>query len=370
MSEIAEKVERLGRVAREASVAGILLLTQHNFAWATGGQSNRIDSSRETGAGALLVAADGRRFVLANAIEMPRLLAEELEGQGYEPVDFGWTDERADPGFVVSQARRLLGSDAIGSDWPVPGGKVIEGAIARARGLLTDEEISRYRTLGREAGESMGRVCRDVRPGMSESAVAARVSAAMADIGARAIVTLVGADERIDRYRHPAPRANRWHHLLLVAVCAERHGLVVALSRLVCAGTLPEGLVARTCATASVFGHLLCATRPGAAGRDIFEAAVRAYARAGFEGEERRHHQGGATGYRSREWVAHPHCDEIVQERQAFAWNPSITGTKVEETALVLGDRVELITSSPGWPSIEIDVRGERALAPGVLTLG
>lgn len=42
-----------------------------------------------------------------------------------------------------------------------------------------------------------------------------------------------------------------------------------------------------------------------------------------------------------------------MQERQAFAWNPTITGTKVEDTALVIGDNVELITSTPDWPVIE-----------------
>src|SRR5699024_11265804 len=68
---------------------------------------------------------------------------------------------------------------------------------------------------------------------------------------------------------------------------------------------------------------------------ELFQAAARAYADAGFASEELRHHQGGATGYRSREWIAHPQSRETVQARQAFAWNPTVTGTKVEETMLV-----------------------------------
>ncbi len=369
MNEIDDKVERLARVAREAGVGGVLLLTQHNFAWMTGGGSNRIDASRETGAGALLVTADGRRFVLANAIEMPRLLAEELAGQGYEAIEFDWTDERADPSLVVGRARDIAGKEAIAADWPVPGAKLVEGAITRARALLTDAEVERYRVLGRSAGETIGSVCRGLEPGMQERDIARLVSDALGRIGARAIVTLVGADERIACYRHPVARDGRWQHLVLVAVCAERHGLVVALSRLVCAGSVPAELSARTCATAAVFGRLLSATRSGAVGREIFAAAVDAYAASGYPGEERRHHQGGATGYRSREWVAHPRCEEVVQEQQAFAWNPTITGTKVEETALVLGDRVEVITGSPEWPSIEIHVHRQRVLAPAVLSL-
>jgi hypothetical protein len=74
----------------------------------------------------------------------------------------------------------------------------------------------------------------------------------------------------------------------------------------------------------------------------------------GFAGEERNHHQGGAIGYRAREWVAHPRSQEVVQPRQAFAWNPTITGTKVEDTALVLDGRAEIITPTPGWPTIAL----------------
>jgi antitoxin VapB len=86
----------------------------------------------------------------------------------------------------------------------------------------------------------------------------------------------------------------------------------------------------------------------------LFEAAAAGYREAGFPGEERLHHQGGPAGYRSREWIAHPGSQEIVQVRQAFAWNPTITGTKIEDTALVIGDRVEMITSTPGWPAIDL----------------
>ena len=82
---------------------------------------------------------------------------------------------------------------------------------------------------------------------------------------------------------------------------------------------------------------------------------ARAYTDAGYGDDILRHHQGGAIGYRARDWVAHPQSQEVVEERQAFAWNPTVTGTKVEDTALVLGDRIEVITSTPDWPSIDIE---------------
>ncbi len=221
-AEHAEKLERVARVAHAADLHGVLLAGHHNIAWLTSGRANRIDASRETGSARLLVAADGRRFVLANAIEMPRLLDEELAGLGYEPVEYPWTEDQ-DPSRAVRAARRMLGDGVpLGSDWPLPGTTVVEAALARARGLLTDGDIARYRTLGREAGLMLGNVCRELTPGDEERDIARTIMDGALALRARPIVTLVGSDERLRRYRHPVPSAAAWKSVVMVALCAER----------------------------------------------------------------------------------------------------------------------------------------------------
>jgi len=365
-TDLDEKQARLVALATDAGLGGVLLATHHNIAWLTGGRTNRVDASREAGTQRVLVTADGRRFVLANAIEMPRLRDEVLAGLGFEPVEYAWADDQ-DPSYSVGLARKIVGASAIGADWPLPDTTPSEGRIARARALLTRAEVDRYRALGSDCGTIVGDVCRRLRPGEDEREIAATVMLSLTAINARAIVLLVGADERIATYRHPVPTATRWKHVVLVAVCAERDGLIACLSRIVATKAGPADLETRTRATASVFARLLDATQPGATGAQLFEAARDGYRAAGFPGEETLHHQGGATGYRAREWVAHPRSEETVQARQAFAWNPSITGTKIEDTALVVDGRLELITSTPGWPSIEMSVRGETLLAADVL---
>ena len=134
---------------------------------------------------------------------------------------------------------------------------------------------------------------------------------------------------------------------------------------------MPErsGSYKSTVKTASVFARLLDSTREGTSGAQLFEAAAAGYRDAGFSGEERLHHQGGSAGYRSREWIAHPRSQEIVQARQAFAWNPTITGTKVEDTVLLRDGQLEPVTSTPGWPSIRIEAQGQAIDAPAVLTI-
>jgi len=352
-AEHEEKLARLARLAAQTGAGGILLAGHHNIAWLTGGAANRIDASREAGSARLLLTADGRRFVLANAIEMPRLLDEELAGLGYEPIEYAWTDDQ-DPSHAVRAARARIASGAsLAADWPLPETTPIEASLGRTRALLTDGEIARYRALGAEAGRLMARICRELSPGDDERDIAGLLVDGAAAMRARAIVALVGCDDRLRRYRHPVPTATKWRHVVMLALCAERHGLVVSLSRIVASG-VPEDLDAKTRATASVFGRLLDATRPGATGADLFRVAADAYAAAGYPGEERKHHQGGAIGYRAREWVAHPGSAEVVQPRQAFAWNPTITGTKIEDTALLLDGRLEIITTSPDWPSIPL----------------
>jgi Xaa-Pro aminopeptidase len=368
--EVEEKQERLSRTAHDAGLDGVLLAAHHNIAWLTGGRSNRVDSSREAGTARLLVTTDGRRFALANAIEMPRIADEVLAGLDFQPIAYPWTDDQ-DPAFAVAAARRALGTDAarLGADWPLPDTVPFESTIARTRALLTEAEIDRYRAFGKDAGRVVGDVCRALTPGDDEREIAHAVKHGLGHVHARGVVVLIGSDDRLRRYRHPVPTATRWRQVVLVAVCAERDGLVVALSRLVSAGAGAPELFARTRATAKVFGRLLDETRPGASGAHLYDVAAEAYAAVGFPQEELKHHQGGAIGYRAREWVAHPRSKEIVQRRQAFAWNPSITGSKMEDTALVVDETIELITATPDWPGIPITVQGKALEAADVWRL-
>ena len=369
MNEVAEKVERLARLAEAHNVAGVLLTRQPNFAWLSGGQSNRIDGSCDVGSGSLFVARDGRQFIVANTIEMPRLRDEALAGLGFTPLEYPWVDDHAETAAAATVAMQAAGGGAIGADATLQGVVDLQDAIAAARAPLTDPEIERYRRLGRDVGAAVGAECRSLRPGLTEIEVARRINDAAARVGARAVVTLVGADHRIRQFRHPVPGSTTWQETLLIGLCAEREGLVVALSRLIANGAVPDALAARTEATARVFASLLDATRPGATGAQLFSAASAAYASVGFAGEEALHHQGGAIGYRSRDWIAHPGSCEVVAPKQAFAWNPSITGTKVEDTALVVDDQLELITSSPDWPAIEVRAGSRPILAAAVLRI-
>ncbi len=362
MTELDEKTARLVQMLDANSLDAVIINAQHNFAWLTGGGSNGIDLSRENGAASLLVTADGKRYILASNIEMPRMLVEEVSSADFEPVEYNWQDEKASASFVIDKAKDLANGE-VATDYQ------IESKLAQCRYRLAAEEIERYRSLGSDAGSAVRKVIDNIEPGLSEIDVAEKLRHELALGGMTSVVTLVAADERISRYRHPVPTANHWNKTLLLVTCAKRHGLIASLSRMVCAGDVPGELKIKTEAAAYVNACLLNATRSGVTGAELYQVAATAYAEKGFADEINRHHQGGAAGYRTRDWVAHPASREVIQENQAFAWNPSITGTKVEETFVLTANGIETLTASPDFPTITTVIDGQTYSSPGVLSI-
>ena len=371
LKDLEIKTERITQMLGGENLDAVILNAQHNFAWLTDGGSNRVDESREAGEASLLITKQGNRYLLVNNIETPRILAEEISAQDFEPVEFPWQSENGLSDIPFTLARSLPGVGAsIATDIPLfAGAKSIENKISHCRYQLTNNEIGRFRDLGRDAGVAFRKAIDRLVPGETESEVAEKLRHELAIGGMTAVVTLVGADERIASFRHPIPTEKIWKKTLLIVTCAKRKGLIVSLSRIVCVGNAPDELLKRTDATAYVNASLLNATRPGMTGKQIYAVADKAYEDQGFAGEIGRHHQGGAAGYRTREWVAHPESNEVVQLHQAFAWNPSITGTKVEETCITTENGVEVITASPDFPQIATIVDGREYISPGILSI-
>jgi len=87
----------------------------------------------------------------------------------------------------------------------------------------------------------------------------------------------------------------------------------------------------------------------------------------GFADEWKLHHQGGPCGYGPRDFVAVPGHPAQVLCDQAFAWNPSITGTKSEDTILVGPDRNEILSATGNWPTTHYEAGGQTWLRCDIL---
>ena len=193
---------------------------------------------------------------------------------------------------------------------------------------------------------------------MTEHEVGAVLDHFLEDEGIVPWLTLIASDERIERYRHPTPTNKTVDRYVMLVTGANAFGLTASVTRIVSFGSLPAELSRKHDAVCYVDAVMNLSTAEGATVAEIFAQTQAAYAETGFGDEWQLHHQGGATGYVAREYRGKPDSGEIVQASQAFAWNPSITGTKSEDTILAAlpGGAPEILTAhSSRWPQKRIE---------------
>jgi Xaa-Pro dipeptidase len=330
--------ERLTALLERLGLGALVLRRSANFAWYTGGADNRVDHSSPFGAADVLVTHTAE-YILTNNVEARRMRDEQTPQ--IEVIEYPWYEE-ARPAVT-----RVAGSVRLGADCEFPNAVDVTRAVAPLRYVLDADALARYRAHGPHARLALDEGLQRVAPGMRENEAAAEVAAAFRRRGFFTPVLLAGADERITRYRHPIPRNRPVERRLMVVACAERDGLYFNLTR-IHNFREPSAKLRRLQAACDTILRRLReeATRPGRTLADAFADCQRFYAEAGFPDEWQRHHQGGLTGYASRELIATPATHEAIQVGQAFAWNPSVTGVKAEETFILTEAGPEIIAGN------------------------
>ena len=351
--EIKEKERRVRELLRSRGLQALLLKRQDNFSWMTCGGLNLVGINTEIGATSLLITKESK-YLISNNIESPRMTEEEgLTKQGFIVKTFPWYENQE-----VSIVKELVGGGPLGCDVLFPDATMMAEDIARLRYSLTPEELERYRWLGERVSSALEKTLMETRPGEKESEVVGRLCN---DLWRDRIdpVTLMGAaDDRISRFRHPIPTERKVERYLMVSVVARKWGLLVSLTRFAHFGKLPQDLKERYEANVFIDCILMAHTRPGIPVREVFQKGIEAYHSKGYPEEWKLHHQGGSIGYIGRDYRVNMKTLDIIQENQAFTWNPSITGTKSEDTILAASKGLEMITRPILYPTLSLMVDG------------
>lgn len=358
--EFQTKQEAIRDMLQMHGLEALLLRRVSSFAWATCGGASYVNTAAAEGVASLLVTPTGLHLV-TNSIEAPRLEKEQqLKAQGWEFHVHLWHEHQD----IVA---RLVGDLKLGADVPFPGATDLSTDMARLRSYLTGPEVERFRELGLRCASAMNEAIRTVRPGQTEYEIAARLDFETERRGVQPIVNLIATDERIFAYRHPLPTGKSLERYAMLVLCGRRDGLVCSITRLVHFGRLPDELRRKAEAVARVDAAFIDSTRPKRTLGDIFQVAVETYAETGYPDEWHLHHQGGAAGYEPREFVALPGLREAVVANQVYAWNPSITGTKSEDSVLIGPERNEVLTRIEGWPVLTVEFLGQQIQRPAIL---
>ncbi len=365
MNRMAQKrLERLRTLMRQTGTDGILLRKRRHFSWLTGGRQNYIVQTSDLGVADLLIFPD-TLYCVTLKMEEARIREEELFDLECEWVVLEWY-EGTDRAIADLCRGKRIGLDGLPT---VPGvdGVDLGRQIAELSYVLDDEEIARYRRLARTAAQALEATCRHIQPGMSEYEIQAELARRVIREGINPHVMLVATDERIFRYRHPIPTVKKLERYAMLVLCAERGGLIANATRFVHFGPLPVEVQVNREKLARIDLAMNLATRPGVLIKEVFRRGVEMYAQLGFPDDWRYLHQGGPTGYATREFLATPDCEGVVQAGQAFAWNPAIRGVKSEDTILVGTDENEFLTHTGDWPYLSVEQDGRVYQRPDIL---
>jgi len=360
--EIKEKERRVREFLRLKGLKALLLKRQANFSWMTGGGLNLVGITTEMGATSLLITEDSK-FVISNNIEGPRMIDEEgLGKQGFVIKTFPWFEDQE-----ASMVKELVGDGPVGCDTPFPNTVMLAEEIARLRYSLTPEEQERYRWLGEKASLALEKTLIETKKGEKESEVVGRLCNEIWKDRIDPITLMSAADDRIYNFRHPIPTERRIDKYLMVSVNARKWGLIVSLTRFIHFGKLSGDLKKQYEANVFIDCTFMANTRPGTPARDVLQKGIDAYKIKGYPEEWKLHHQGGSIGYTGRDYRVSFKTPDLIQENQTFTWNPSIAGTKSEDTILATSKGLEIITKPVLYPVFKLEVENISFVRPAIL---
>jgi Xaa-Pro aminopeptidase len=353
--EITAKQARVAAFLEEHALDGLLLARPGHFAWITAGADNGPAAPTGGGCAAVMVTRESRHLLGPRA-DLERLEAEELAGQRAATRHFG------DPGTLA----RRLHAVRVACDHADFGFQPLPAGFHRLTAALLPPEVERYCALGEAVATAVTHACFHCRPGLSEHQVAGMVAGCLLDLGVTPVQLLVGADDRADRWRRPVPTARRLEQRLRLSVWGRRHGLHLAMTRLVWFAAPDAATQERMATLQRMAAALVAATRPGVAAAAIPEEAV--------------HHSPAWTGWLNpRPWLGGGSCgyappgfdrgdpDDRVLVSQPYAWRLYRDGLAAEDTVLAAEDGPILLSATPDLPHATLPVSGRPLPLAGIL---
>ena len=227
--------------------------------------------------------------------------------------------------------------------------------------------MERYKEVGLLASNAVEKTAKTIEPGDKECEVIGRLAERLWGNRVDFIATFCAADERIAHFRHPIATEKKVEKRAMLGVNARKWGLIVTLTRFIQFGKVPPELMKQYEDNVYIDCVLMANTIPGKPAIEVLKKGIEAYKERGYPDEYQLHHQGGATGYVGRDYRVNFNTPDIVQENQAFCWNPSIAGTKSEDTMLATSKGPVLLSKPVHFPVLEMEVGGYTFHRPKIL---
>lgn len=139
-------------------------------------------------------------YIVANNIEIPRIMDEEIGDLGYIPLNFNWYKPIEQSSFARMIKGKRIGTDSLrvsGADM-IP----ITALLSTVRSILDADQIEQYRWLAVQTSEILEQVLRIIELGWTEQEIRGEVAREALRRTINPMIVSVMTDERIYKYRH------------------------------------------------------------------------------------------------------------------------------------------------------------------------
>ena len=209
----------------EKKLDAIVIGTQGNYSWLSGGGRSNVLITSE-GADGLLVVTKNSNTLIAYNMDGDRNRDEELGNLGFELVKTHWIEKsREEIATDMLKGKKFL------ADIPLEGAIVDSKQFYELIYPLTDFELERYREVARDSELILLRVIEKIQPGFTEKEIERLIVAEFALQGFVSTVVLIGSGERLIKYRHPIPSDKQVEDTLMFVLCPRKYGLHVPITR-------------------------------------------------------------------------------------------------------------------------------------------
>lgn len=286
---------------------GVILGRRDNFKWITEENANAVVTNAEVGVAHLLIEKDGSVTVAADSSDCPRMEAEQ-NALGAKGMLIPWYES------FEAHLKDYIGDRTFASDTGIVGTDNVQSDLINVRMQLSEKERKRYRKIGQECAGIVEGVAMNARPGQTEQEIADKIRTGCIANG-------------------------------------------ISMTRMVYFVPVPEEIKGRMQKTQKIFAAMQNLMKDGMSYQTYFRKIQELYAKEGCPEEWKMHHQGGPTGYGCRDFVVTPVIGGRIRNNQAYAWNPTIVGTKCEETTFLTDNGVEIFTRTKVWPCSMIETK-------------
>ncbi len=353
--DVERKIKLIREYMKQRGASGTLIRKTYNFSWITGGGRSYILPSDSEGMAYVFITMNDS-YIIANNNEVNRLKNEELT-ENFSLVSSPWFMSLEDMVLKVADDQKILYEED--ADF--------NSFLFHSRTVLSTYEIEKYAEVGRQTATALERAMRMLNPKMTEIEVKALIMHELTIEGVEPLLVLVFGNNSRKLYKHNLPRNIEISDVCIASVCARLHGLIASATRSVefTANTEFERMYATN---AEIDAEIIHSSYEHSLISQVFFDIENIYEKHGFPLEWQRHHQGGIAGYKTREVLARPHLPFQLKKNMAFAWNPTLEGTKSEDTYLRTSDEMRLLTRGTSeWPYLEFEINGTKYRRPALL---